>query len=136
MVAAHTTQQQTARKYQDWRKLTYDDVKIIRCRAQAGEPQSVIAADFGITQGYVSQIAHGKARNYQYERSLVDGKIRAFGYGFSGEQLEVVEVEDTPEIRELSKQEQRSALIEARRELEREIREINNKLAALDNIPF
>ena len=43
-------------------QLTEEQVAEIRRRVSAGETQAAVAAEFGVTQGYVSQLVNGKRR--------------------------------------------------------------------------
>jgi hypothetical protein len=44
-------------------RLTEKDVAEMRCLVEQGQPQAVVAARFGVSQGYVSQILSGKRRS-------------------------------------------------------------------------
>lgn len=99
----------------------------------AGKSRSEIAQTTGLSKSYISKILTGQMRaaafTYKREMGLLDKQEHTYVYGETGEQVGILETED-------AKQARIEVLITERRALEKRIREINNELADLDNIPF
>ena len=72
------------------RKLSDDDVREIRRRARAGEPQKQIASDFGIAAQTVSQIKNGSMYGWIQEKGIMRDKE---GYRLKLEELKAVKPE-------------------------------------------
>lgn len=123
--------------------LTDEQVKAVRQDFATGRvSQKQLALEYGVSRSCISHIVNNNRRvvhavSYKQERGF-DGQKHYFIYSASGEQIKQVETEEAAKtaIGEMSKQERRSALIAEKRELERRIRQIDNELAALDDIPF
>lgn len=124
-------------------RLSDEQVASVRAKWATGSyTQKQLALEFKVSVSCINSYVNFKRRvnnavSYKRGVGLLDKQEHVYVYGFSGEQVAVVENEqDAEDLIEANKLVRRNALLREQRELEARIRAIQNEIADLDGIPF